>query len=125
MTASGYIGTFWQWREQNEGKVYNANIDLSPLAGRSVRFILTTLAVGSATNDRAIWAGPRIVRVGDTHPTITPVSSTITPVPPTVTLIPPTNDWLTYTNATYGFQFKYPPQAQIINQTNNSLKMNL
>lgn len=116
MTASGYIGTFWTWREQNEGRVYNADIDLTPLAGRSVRFILTILATGSATNDRAIWGSPRIVRSSGTGPTITPV-------PPTVTVIP--SEWSKYTNSTYGFEFRYPPQAQIVDQSNNSLKMNL
>ena len=116
MTASGYIGTFWSWREQNEGRVYNANIDLTPLAGRSVRFILTILATGSATNDRAIWGSPRIVRSGGTGPTITPVPPTITPVP---------DNWLKYTNPTYGFEFQYPSQSQIIDQSSNSLKMNL
>ncbi|HEX9838673.1 MAG TPA: NBR1-Ig-like domain-containing protein [Anaerolineales bacterium] len=113
MTASGYIATFWQWREQNEGRYYNANIDLTPLAGRSVRFILTTLATGSATNDRAVWGGPRILRAGGPTPTASP------------TPIPPPNDWLTYTNIPYGFQFKYPPQAVVLDQTSNSLKMNL
>ncbi|HLF73966.1 MAG TPA: NBR1-Ig-like domain-containing protein, partial [Anaerolineales bacterium] len=111
MTATGYIGTFWTWREQNEGKYYNATIDLTPLAGRSVRFILTMLATGTAANDRALWAGPRIVRVGGAPPTITPV--------------PPANDWPTFTNSTYGFQFKYPPQTQIFNQFPESLLMNL
>jgi photosystem II stability/assembly factor-like uncharacterized protein len=111
MTASGYIGTFWQWREQNEGKYYNANIDLTPLAGRSMRFILTTLATGSATNDRALWAGPRIVRAGGTPPTLTP--------------IPPTNDWLTYTNSTYGFQFKYPPGSERFFETASSILINM
>ena len=115
MTPSGYIGTFWTWREQNEGKVYNANIDLGPLAGRSVRFILTILATGTATNDRAIWGSPRIVRAGGPSP--------ITPTP-TATQTPP-SDWLKYTNPTYGFEFKYPPQAQIVEQSSNSLKMNL
>lgn len=81
MTASGYIGTFWQWREQNEGKYYAANVDLTPLAGRSVRFILTTLATGSATNDRAVWAAPRILRASNTPPTITPVPPTVPPPP--------------------------------------------
>jgi photosystem II stability/assembly factor-like uncharacterized protein len=111
MAASGYIATFWQWREQNEGRVYNASVDLSPLAGRSVRFILTILATGSAANDRALWGSPRIARTSSTPPTLTP--------------IPPINDWLLYTNPTYGFEFKYPPQAQIINQTANTLKLNL
>jgi hypothetical protein len=107
MTASGFIGTFWTWREQNEGKYYNANIDLAPLAGRSVRFILTILATGSATNDRALWGSPRIVRAGGAPPTTTPV--------------PPTNNWLTYTNSTYGFQFKYPPQSELFFETTNGV----
>ena len=117
MTASGYIGTFWQWREQNEGRVYNADVDLSPLAGRSVRFILTILATGSATNDRALWGSPRIARAGSTPTPITPG--------PSLTPIPPGSDWLTYSNAAYGFQFKYPPQAQIVDQSASSLKINL
>ncbi len=33
-------------------QIYNADVDLTPLAGRSVRFILTMLATGNATNDR-------------------------------------------------------------------------
>lgn len=112
MTASGYIGTFWTWKEQNEGKFYNADIDLSPLAGRSVRFILTILTAGSASNDRALWGSPRIARAGGTPPTITPV-------PPTVTSVP--GDWLTYTNPTHGFQFKYPPQSERFFESANSV----
>jgi hypothetical protein len=80
MAANGYIGTFWQWREQNEGKVYSADIDLGPLAGRSVRFILTILATGNATNDRA--RGLTIVRG------TTPVTNT-----PAPTFTPPPADW--------------------------------
>jgi len=106
MTASGFIGTFWQWREQSEGKVYNASIDLSPLAGRSVRFILTILATGSAANDRALWGSPRIVRTGG--------------VPPT-TPAPPTNNWPTYINSTYAFNFKYPPWSERFFETTNSI----
>ena len=117
MTATGFIGTFWQWHEQSDNKVYNATVDLSPLAGRSVRFILTVLATGTATNDRVLWSAPRIVR--------TPAPVTVTPTASPTPTLPPTNDWLTYTNIPYGFQFKYPPQAQISDQTNNSLKINL
>ncbi|HJS17134.1 MAG TPA: NBR1-Ig-like domain-containing protein [Anaerolineales bacterium] len=109
MLANGYIGTFWQWRELNDGKYYAANVDLTPLTGRSVRFILTILATGYATGDRAIWAAPRIVRAAGGPPTITPVPS----------------DWLTYTNQQFNFKFNYPPQAQIVNQSPAYLKMNL
>jgi len=74
MAANGYIGTFWQWREQNDGKVYNADIDL--VAGRTQRaVILTILATGNATNDRALWGSPRIVRAGTTPQPMTDTST--------------------------------------------------
>jgi len=110
MTSNGFIGTFWQWREQNEGKYYSANVDLTPLAGRSIRFILTTLATGSATNDRALWGSPRIVRAGGTPPT---------------TPTPPTNNWPTYTNSTYAFNFRYPPGSERFFETTNSILINM
>lgn len=125
MTPNGGIFNFWTWREQNQGKYNNIDVDLSPLAGRNVRFILTLLATGYASNDRAVWSAPRIVREGGTLPTITPVPPTSTPVPPTATSTPSTSDWLTYTNTTYGFQFKYPPQSQITNQQNNFVHISL
>ncbi|RPI93661.1 MAG: hypothetical protein EHM40_09075, partial [Chloroflexi bacterium] len=124
MTASGHIATFWQWREQNEGKVYNANVDLTPLTGRSVRFILTILATGTAANDRALWGSPRIVRAGGGTPPPVTITPTFTPTP-TQTPIPLPNDWLTYTNTSFGFQFKYPPQAQISEEDFNALRMDL
>ncbi|PWB76346.1 MAG: hypothetical protein C3F07_03790 [Anaerolineales bacterium] len=109
MNPNGYIGTFWQWREQNDGKNYTADVDLTPLAGRSVRFILTILATGSATGDLVRWGAPTIIRKEGTTP------PTITPMPPTITVTPSMNDWLTFTNVSYGFQFKYPPASQIEN----------
>ena len=77
---NGAINILWSWKEANEGKIYLLDKDLSTLAGKKVRFILTLLATGSATNDRAIWGQPRIVRPGYIPPTTTP-----TPEPPKVT----------------------------------------
>jgi photosystem II stability/assembly factor-like uncharacterized protein len=111
MAPNGSIFNFWTWREQSDKKNNMVDVDLSPLAGRSVRFILTTLAAGSATGDLVRWGEPVIV-----HTFVNPVPPTITPV---------SNNWLTYTNPTYGFQFKYPSQAQIFNQFPESLLMNL
>jgi len=108
MNPNGYIGNFWQWREANDKKNYTVDVDLSPLAGRSVRFILTILATGSANGDLVRWGAPMIIRAGK------PTPPTITPVPPSPT--PLMSDWLTYTNSTHGFEFKYPPQSQITNQ---------
>ena len=117
MNPNGYIGNFWQWREQNDKKNYTVDVDLTPLAGRSVRFILTLLATGSATGDRVRWGAPMIIRKGGASPTATPLP------PPTST--PSMSDWLTYTNATYGFEFKYPPGSQAASQQNNFVRIQL
>lgn len=106
MNANGSVKTFWSWREQNDKRYYSANVDLSPLAGQSVRFILTILATGYSTNDRALWGSPRIVRAGGAPPT--------TPAPPTA-------NWPTYINSTYGFNFKYPPGSERFFEAPNSI----
>ncbi len=89
---NGSIKVLWSWPEKNEGKIYQVDKDLSALAGQKVSFILTLLASGYATNDRAIWGQPRIVHSGDPIPTdtpITPVPTTVTP--PTVSPLPPSS----------------------------------
>ncbi len=76
------IRTFWTFREKFEGWTYNANLNLSPLAGQKVKFILYVSAWGSPVGDRALWGNPVIARAGSTPP------PTVTGTPPTVT---PTN----------------------------------
>ena len=58
----GTIQTIWSILEKNEGLSYSADVDLSSLAGQNVKFILTTFAAGSPTDDKALWIAPRIVR---------------------------------------------------------------
>ena len=82
--VNGVLRTFWTFREKFEGWTYNANLNLSPLAGQSVKFILYISAWGSPVGDRALWGNPVITRPGVTT-TITP---TVTGTPPTPT---PTN----------------------------------
>jgi hypothetical protein len=82
--GNGPVYTYWSFREKYDGLYYQANIDLSPLAGQSVKFMLTILAFGSATGDRALWSNPVIVRAGaSTQPTPTagPGTPTVTPIP--------------------------------------------
>jgi len=51
------------FRERHEGNFYNVDVDLSFLAGRDVKFILSVHAYnGSATGDRALWVAPQIYR---------------------------------------------------------------
>lgn len=81
------IRTFWgPFLERYEGKFYNVDVDLSSLAGRDIKFILTVLTAGVATGDRALWVGPIIYRAGAAPPT--PVSGTVSPTPTGVTVTP-------------------------------------
>lgn len=57
---NGAIQTFAAWNEAYDGNFTQVNIDLSPLAGSNVKFILTVLANGSSDGDRAQWLRPRI-----------------------------------------------------------------
>jgi hypothetical protein len=73
--GSDDIKTLSQWNEVYEGEYFPVDIDLSALAGQSVRFILTVTTNGPSNQDYAIWFAPHIVRAG-TPPTAT---STFTP----------------------------------------------
>jgi hypothetical protein len=75
----GQIRTFWgPFLERYEGRFYNVDVDLSSLAGKDVKFILTVLAAGVATGDRALWVGPHIYRAGATPPTAVSQTATAT-----------------------------------------------
>ena len=73
--GNGPVINYWTFREKYEGQYYNANVDLSPLAGKDVKFILTVLSSGSASGDRALWSNPIIARAGSTPPPPPPPSS--------------------------------------------------
>lgn len=60
--ADGIVRDFWAFGEQQDGKYYVVDLDLSSLAGQDVRFVLTVLSMGPASGDRALWVEPRIVR---------------------------------------------------------------
>lgn len=66
--GSGPINTLWTFREKYEGLFFQANVDLSQLAGQDVKFIMTVLSTGSAVGDRALWSNPVISRAGATPP---------------------------------------------------------
>jgi hypothetical protein len=78
--------TLWQFNEVYEGDFYSADVDLSSLAGKKVRFILVVLANGSPSQDYAQWIAPRIVRLTSLVPTPTKTpkptkTPTATPTP--------------------------------------------
>jgi hypothetical protein len=58
--SAGEIRNFWSFRERYDGWTYNTDLDLSRLAGQTVKFILVIDSDGSSTGDRALWISPRI-----------------------------------------------------------------
>jgi hypothetical protein len=122
------IQNFWTFREKYDNLYYRVNIDLTPLAGKNVKFILTVLAYGSPTGDRAVWAAPIIARTTPTAATATGVvvpTATATTIGPTATATAQFSNWLLYVNTKYAFQFKYPQGGQITNPTDNSATISL
>lgn len=60
--SGGLVRDFWAFGEQYDGKYFTVDLDLSPLAGQDVKFVLTVLSLGDASGDRALWVQPRITR---------------------------------------------------------------
>ena len=60
--SDGIVRDLWAFGEQYDRKYYSLDLDLTPLAGQDVKFVLTILSLGDASGDRALWVGPRIVR---------------------------------------------------------------
>jgi hypothetical protein len=151
---NGPIQILWAFGERYEGAYYQADLDLSVLAGQNVKFILSAYANGSPIGDRAMWVGPSIVRSGGSYPTPTPLPTltasatsiptlpaaafTFTPPPPVVTEtftpvptftaspVPPANPGAaTYSNQRYGFQFNYPATGVITTSQDSFAHINL
>ena len=144
--GDGPIQNFWTFGERYEGLYYQADVDLSPLSGQTVKFILRIEANGSPTGDRALWVAPGIVRSGGPIPVIptataTPVTTsvpiftetptptpslptaTIPPVPPTATATPvPSN---VYINSKYGFTFLLPANSSLAILSDNRARVTL
>lgn len=78
---NGQIKTLANWHEVYEGQFYPVDLDLSSLAGQTVKFILVVSANGAQNNDNALWLNPHILRQGNI-PTSTPTTSpSMTPTP--------------------------------------------
>ncbi len=45
-----------------DGRVSEIDLDLSPLAGEAVEFVLRVVSMGPSEEAHAVWVGPRIVR---------------------------------------------------------------
>lgn len=93
LDASGAAHDLWAVGEFYDGKYSHLDLDLSLLAGQSVKFVLNVGSLGSAAGDRALWVDPRIARFsaagttptatvpGTATPTIPPATFTASPAP--------------------------------------------
>lgn len=59
--GSSDLSTYWALTERYDGFYYQASVDLSPLEGRTVQFVLTVLSVNPLSNNHVYWVGPTIV----------------------------------------------------------------
>jgi len=80
--VNGNTKTLASWQEVYEGKYYPVDLDLSSLAGQTVKFTLVVSTNGSSNSDYAIWLNPHIIRQGNPPPTQTPsLTPTLTSTP--------------------------------------------
>lgn len=121
------------FRERYEGNFYTVDVDLSSLAGKDVKFILTVSAFGPATGDRALWVGPHIFRPGGTTttptatntpgPTATATATATATSTPTPTAT--TSQATTFQNSKYHFRFALPSGATVQSQSDTLGRVNL
>lgn len=123
-------GPFLERVDTPTPRFYNVDVDLSSLAGRDVKFILTVLAAGNAQHDRALWVGPHIYRVGattgggSTGPTATATATGTATATATATATG-SSSATSYQNTRYNFKFTLPAGATIANQSDNLGRVNL
>lgn len=60
--GDGSIQTLKTWHEVYDEQFNGVDVDLSSLAGKDVKFILTVFSNGSSNQDWAQWLAPRIVK---------------------------------------------------------------
>jgi len=58
--GGGPVTTLGSWTETCDGTLKAVNVNLTPLAGKSVEFILEVQANGSSSQDWAVWIKPQI-----------------------------------------------------------------
>ncbi len=90
----GKVKTLGEWGERYDGYITRIDYDLSALAGKDVKFVLTVYNDGKASKANAFWLVPSIRNSPPPTPTSTTAPPTATTAPPTptttATQVPPT-----------------------------------
>ncbi len=100
------ITTYWAFVEKYDGQYYSADLDLSPLVGQDVKFILTILSTGSPAGDRALWVAPMIFNPGGVATAIFTPTLTLTPMT-TLTPSPTATPTITNTPSSTGYKYDF------------------
>jgi hypothetical protein len=58
--GGGSVTPLGEWAETCDGTLKSVDVDLTPLKGKTVEFILAVLANGSSNQDWAVWVKPQI-----------------------------------------------------------------
>lgn len=58
--GGGPVTPLGAWTETCDGTLKSVDVDLTPLAGKSIEFVLAILANGVSTQDWAVWIRPQI-----------------------------------------------------------------
>ena len=58
--GGGSVTPLGEWTETCDGTLRSVDVDLTPLKGKTVEFILAILANGPSTQDWAVWVKPQI-----------------------------------------------------------------
>jgi len=56
----GTLTPLASWSKSCDGSLTNLDVDLSSIAGETVRFALAVLANGPSSQDWAVWINPRV-----------------------------------------------------------------
>jgi hypothetical protein len=83
LDSSGTSHDLWTLGEFYDGEYFNLDLDLSSLAGQTIRFVLNVSSLGSSAGDRALWVAPRIVHFPVVVPTAIDTSTPTMPAPTT------------------------------------------
>ena len=57
---TGVLKSLSEWTISCDGALNAVDVDLTPLSGKTVEFVLAVLANGPATQDTAVWVAPQI-----------------------------------------------------------------
>lgn len=57
---AGVLKSLSEWTESCDGTMKAVDVNLTPLAGKTLEFVLAVLANGPATQDTAVWVAPQI-----------------------------------------------------------------